>query len=156
MDIKFVIDPLLYGVMLTLEIIGMYLICRYLTRVEAEKKRWLIGTVLTVLIILLLDIFVFKYHKGGFRSLIFLSLFLVYLKAVNQISWIKAIKQLLIVFVVLLTVDLSVQLLANSLFLESLDWLYSYFSYMYAIYLAILYLIIALISITNVKVLDLR
>jgi len=137
--------------MLSLEVLGMYLIVRLLTYIKADKKRWYIATILLYIFILIMDIFVFKYHKSTGRSLVLLSLFIVYFKFMFEIPWLKAAKQLLILFVVLLMADLSVLLLVRGLSIDSLEWLYGNFAFMYAIYLGILYLYIAIISIMNIE-----
>lgn len=156
MSFKFIINPATYALMVTLEVIGMYLLISILTFIKAEKRRWYIGTAIIILLILLLDIFVFDYHKSTGRSLVLLSSFLIYLKMTNQIPWLKAAKQLLILFVALLVTDLSVLLIVKGLNIESMDWLYGNFSFMYAIYLGILYLLIAILSIINIERFDLR
>lgn len=154
MAFKFLISPIIYALMLTLEMYGVYLITKLFTRVGADKRRLLIGTAVVVGLIFILDVFVFDYHKTLTRSFIILFLIIFYLKYINQLSLFKVILQTIIIFVVMAVIDACVQLIAGNLFLESLDWLYSYFSYMYAIYLAILYMLIALLSILNIKFFD--
>jgi len=151
---KFIIHPLVYFIMLVIEIIGIYLLNLHLTKAKADKKRLIIGTISYVIIIFLLDSLVFNYHKGLSRSLIIFVAMYFFFLFINKTNLINTFKQLLIVIVSILVLDVLVQLLAGGLRLEW-DWLAAYFSYMYAIYLAFLYMTIVLLSITHISVLDL-
>lgn len=154
MSFKFFISPIIYAIMLTFEIFGVYLITKLFTKVVADKRRLYIGTVIVVGLIFIMDVFILNYHKTISRSFIILFMLIFYLKYINQISIKKVLLQILIIFIVMALIDAGVQLIADGLFIESLEWLYSYFSYMYAIYLALLYMLIALLSILNIKIFD--
>ncbi|MCH4890341.1 hypothetical protein EZV73_22350 [Acidaminobacter sp. JC074] len=151
---KFIIHPLVYFLMLVIEIIGIYLLNMHLTKVKANKKSLLIGTTCYVIIIFLMDVFLFNYHKSLSRSLIIFVMMFFYFFFINKTSLLNTFKQLVIVIVSILVLDVLVQLIAGGLKLEW-DWLAAYFSYMYAIYLAFLYMTNALLSITHISVLDL-
>lgn len=154
MSFKFFVSPIIYALMLTFEILGVYLITKLFTRVAADKKRLYIGTAVVVGLIFIMDVFILDYHKTVSRSFAILFMLIFYLKYINQISITKVLLQILIIFVVMALVNAGVQVIADGLFLESLEWLYEYFSYMYAIYLALLYMLIALLSILNIKIFD--
>jgi len=150
---KFIIHPLLYFLMLISEIIGIYLLNMYLTKAKSDKKRLLIGTLSFVMVIFLLDVFLFKYHKTLIRSiLLFIGIFFYY-KYVNRANVKNTFKQLILTFVSIIMLEVLIQFFVGGLIAEW-QWVSDYFSYIYAIYLAFLYMAIALLSITNISIID--
>jgi len=150
---KFIIHPLLYFLMLIGEIIGIYLLNMYLTKAKSNKKRIFVGTLCFVMVIFLLYVFLFKYHKTLIRSiLLFIGIFFYY-KFVNQTNIKNTFKQLILTFVSIIMLEVLIQFFVGGLIAEW-QWVSDYFSFIYAIYLAFLYMAIALLSITNISIID--
>jgi len=125
----------------------------YLTKAKSDKKRLLIGTLSFVMVIFLLDVFLFKYHKTLIRSiLLFIGIFFYY-KYVNRANVKNTLKQLILTFVSIIMLEVLIQFFVGGLIAEW-QWVSDYFSYIYAIYLAFLYMAIALLSITNISIID--
>lgn len=154
MSFKFIINPVIYGFLLSLEITGMYLISQIMTNVRAEKSRLLKGLIALIVTVFILDVFVFNYHKTGIRSLLIFIFLFLFLKYVNQLSYKKTGLQLLIIFLSALILDIIVQLFAGALTINSIEWLFSYFSLMYALYIGVMYMAIILMQTMHVKVFD--
>ncbi|MBI9014091.1 MAG: hypothetical protein JEZ08_17785 [Clostridiales bacterium] len=152
MGIKFVIHPIAYFILLLIEVAGMNLAANVFTGQSAENKRFIIGTLSTVVIIFLLDMFLFDFHKTALRSVLIMGVLFFHFKFINQISFVKCGIQTLVLFVVVILVDLSLSLFAKLMFVDSMAWLFDNYIFMYALYLCLFYLTIILGSTFNIKI----
>jgi len=156
MEIKFVIHPVIYFIMLLIEVIGMNLAAEIFTGHTANKKRFLIGTLSIVIIVFLMDMFLFDFHKSAQRSLIILCVLFVHFKYINQVSFFKCFVQIVVLFCVMIMVDASVMLFAKLAFVESLTWLFDNYIFMYALYLCIFYLVIIFGGTFNIRIIKIN
>lgn len=153
---KFEINPILYFVMLTAEIILLYLACTVFTGLKAEKKKLIIVTITTTLIIYLLDTYLFQYTKTIQRSLLIMLLVFLHLKYLTQVSFMKCLIQTFILFAVMLFVDFSVLLISKLLVMGSLEWLFQHFEIMYATYLMVFTMVLFVADKLNFRVVKLN
>jgi len=156
MEIKFVIHPVIYFIMLLIEVIGMNLAAEIFTGHTASKKRFLLGTLSIVIIVFLMDMFLFDFHKSGQRSLMIMGVLFFHFRFISQISFVKCGIQTLVLFVVVIFVDLSLSLFAKLAFVDSLTWLFDNYIFMYALYLCIFYLVIILGGTFNIRIIKIN
>ena len=155
MGIKFVIHPAVYLVMLAIEIVGMNLAAGVITAHKSDKKRFMIGSAVLVVLVFLLDLLVFDFYKTGERSILIMVLLFFQFKFVGQISFVKCGIQTAVLFLVMVISDLLVLLLAKLAFADSLILLYDNYIFMYALYLSIFYMITILAGTFNIHIIKL-
>jgi len=155
MGIKYVIHPAIYFVMLIFEVVGMNLAAGVFTAHKSDKTRFVIGSAVMVILVLLIDVFIFDFHKTGTRSLLIMGLLFFQFKYVGQISFAKCGVQTAVLFLVMIIADTTVLLFAKLVFADSLALLYDNYIFMYALYLSIFYMITFLASIMNIRIIKL-
>lgn len=155
MGIKFVIHPVAYFVMLIFEVVAMNLIAEIFTDHKSDQKRFILGSVVMVILILLVDVVIFDFHKTGTRSLVIMGMLFFQFKYIGKISFAKCAAQTSILFLVLVIVDTMILLFSKIVVGESLMLLYDNFIFMYALYLCLLYMTIILANIFHVSIIKL-
>lgn len=155
MGIKFVINPVVYFVMLIFEVVAMNLAAEIFTDHKSDQKRFIIGSAVMVILVLLIDLFIFDFHKTGIRSLLIMGMLFFQFKYIGQISFVKCAAQTGILFLVMMITDTMVLLFSKIALGDSLMWLFDNYFFMYALYLSLLYMIIFLANMFNFSIIKL-
>ena len=129
-----------YFILLVLEFMGTSLLSSQLINLEIDKKRALVAATILAGITLILDIFVYDFHKNAYRSLTGFILMFMMFRSLSKIANWKVFVQLTISAITLLMFDFTVQLILP-LINPNIYSNEHIFTYMYSSLLIILYVV---------------
>jgi|LGOV01.1.fsa_nt_gb hypothetical protein len=156
MGFEFTINPVLYAVLIVLEMYGLQKMVQYLTGLEIDNKRIIKSVLIISLIIFLTDVFVFNFHKTGPRSMLLLFVLFVAFKLMYKHSLAKSAIQLFLLFVMTIIVDMCIQFAGYLIFKSSMNDLIDSFTVLYLINISAVYMVVLLCKVTKFKLIKLN
>ena len=115
---KFEINLFVYIIFSLIEMNAISQLANQMTQIKADKNKERMMIVLTSMVIILLDIFVYDYTKTSMRSITSLVIIFILLKTSKKISFTKVGIQMLMVTILLIIVDTVLQM-GSKIFLSS-------------------------------------
>jgi|LGOV01.1.fsa_nt_gb hypothetical protein len=115
---KFEINLFVYIIFSLIETNAISQLANQMTQIKADKNKERMLIVLTSMVIILLDIFVYDYTKTSMRSITSLVIIFILLKTSKKISFTKVGIQMLMVTILLIIVDTVLQM-GSKIFLSS-------------------------------------
>ena len=115
---KFEINIFVYIIFSLIEMNAISQLANQMTQIKADKNKERMMIVLTSMVIILLDIFVYDYTKTSMRSMSSLVIIFILLKTSKKISFTKVGIQMLMITVLIIIVDIVLQI-GSKFFLSS-------------------------------------
>ncbi len=156
MGFEFTVNPVLYAVLIVLEMYGLQKMVQYLTGLEMDNKRIIKSVLIISTIIFLTDVFVFNFHKTGPRSMLLLFVLFIAFKLMYKHSFAKAAIQLFLLFVMTVAVDLCIQFIGYLIFGSSMRDLIDSFTLLYLINISAIYTVVLLSKVTKFRLIKLN
>lgn len=148
---NFIIHPMIYLVLLSIDIFLTFQFSHVLTKLRFDKLKKYVAIVSVIIIIFLLDLYVFKMTKTAMRTFILMGLLFVAIKLSSKATWVQALLQIFILFAGLIVIDMTTMLVLN-IMSHKLYELMEHFERIYALYILLLSVAVIVCSRFEIKI----